>query len=188
MVSLDKIREEMQRRLVIDRELNSVEVNADTIDEALADASVQLDTRVNDLEFEVVEKGSNGFLGIGKKPWKLRVYQNPEFNDKKKKAVGDDLFIETNEDGSPVITNRDGLFYVRHFGDAIKLKVLPPIGSGNSIDVKEVLDVIQRPDTIDFDEKLYYTDEVRRTRSNRLSDSMFCLWKQGEKLRYYDIG
>mgnify|MGYP003517947749 FL=1 len=69
MVSLDKIREEMQRRLVIDRELNSVEVNADTIDEALADASVQLDTRVNDLEFEVVEKGSNGFLGIGKKPW-----------------------------------------------------------------------------------------------------------------------
>lgn len=40
---------------------------------------------------------------------------------------------------------------------------------------------------IDFDERLYYTDEVRRTRSNRLSDSMFCLWKQGEKLRYYDI-
>ena len=38
-----------------------------------------------------------------------------------------------------------------------------------------------------FDERLYYTDEVRRTRSNRLSDSMFCLWKQGEKLRYYDI-
>ena len=82
MVSLDKIREEMQRRLVIDRELNSVEVNADTIDEALADASVQLDTRVNDLEFEVVEKGSNGFLGIGKKPWKLRIYQNAEFANK----------------------------------------------------------------------------------------------------------
>ena len=47
MVSLDKIREEMQRRLVIDRELNSVEVNADTIDEALADASVQLDTEAS---------------------------------------------------------------------------------------------------------------------------------------------
>ena len=32
MVSLDKIREEMQRRLVIDGELHNVEVNADTID------------------------------------------------------------------------------------------------------------------------------------------------------------
>ena len=154
MYSLDKIREEMQKRLTLDKQLDSVEVNADSIDEALADASVQLDTKAKGLEFEVIERGSSGFLGIGKKPWKLRVYQNPEFNDKNKKAVGDDLFIETNEDGSPVITNRDGLFYVRHFGDAIKLKVLPPIGSGNSIDVKEVLDVIQRPDTIDFDEKL----------------------------------
>jgi hypothetical protein len=28
---------------------------------------------------------------------------------------------------------------------------------------------------------------VRRTRGNRLADSTLCLWKQGEKLRYYDI-
>lgn len=122
MYSLDKIREEMQKRLTLDKQLDSVEVNADSIDEALADASVQLDTKAKGLEFEVIERGSSGFLGIGKKPWKLRVYQNPEFNDKNKKAVGDDLFIETNEDGSPVITNRDGLFYVRHFGDAINLR------------------------------------------------------------------
>ena len=40
---------------------------------------------------------------------------------------------------------------------------------------------------IEFDEKIYYTDEVRRTRGNRLADSTLCLWKQGEKLRYYDI-
>ena len=103
MVSLDKIREEMQRRLVIDRELNSVEVNADTIDEALADASVQLDTRVNDLEFEVVEKGSNGFLGIGKKPWKLRIYQNQEVAAKKRKSASDDLFANSAFEGESLI-------------------------------------------------------------------------------------
>lgn len=40
---------------------------------------------------------------------------------------------------------------------------------------------------IDFDEKLYYTDKIRRTRSNRLSDSMCCLWKQWERLRFYNI-
>lgn len=34
---------------------------------------------------------------------------------------------------------------------------------------------------------LFLTDEVARTRSNRLSDSKKCLWKQGERLRYYDI-
>ena len=32
-----------------------------------------------------------------------------------------------------------------------------------------------------FDEKLYYTDDIRRTRSNRFAESMVCLWKQGER-------
>lgn len=40
---------------------------------------------------------------------------------------------------------------------------------------------------IPFDDKIFYTEEVRRTRTNRLSDSMKCLWKHGERLRYYDI-
>ena len=40
---------------------------------------------------------------------------------------------------------------------------------------------------IDYDGKIYYTEEIIRTRKNRLCDSMYCLWKQGERLRYYDI-
>ena len=46
MVDLDQIRIEMQNRLKMDKELHSVIVNANSIDEALSDASVQLDTRV----------------------------------------------------------------------------------------------------------------------------------------------
>lgn len=40
---------------------------------------------------------------------------------------------------------------------------------------------------IKYDEKIYYTEEIHKTRGNRLSASMKCLWKQGEKMRYYDI-
>ena len=52
---------------------------------------------------------------------------------------------------------------------------------------KDMFEYFLQQNGIDFDERLYYTDEVRRTRINKLSDSMYCLWKQGEKLRYYDI-
>lgn len=154
MYSLDKIREAMQKRLDIDSKLNSVEVHADSVDEALADASVQLDTKVQGLEFEVLERGSQGFLGFGKKPWKLRIYQNPEFSTKKRKVSGDDLFAEDRGESGEVVVNRDGLFYVRHFGDAIKLKVVLPVGEGSPVNEKEVIDAVQRPDTIEFDEKL----------------------------------
>ena len=87
MVTLEKIREEMKERLDIDTKMHNVDVNADNIDEALADAAVQLDTKTGNLEYEVVEKGSTGFLGLGKKPWKLRVYQNPNTIARTKKSV-----------------------------------------------------------------------------------------------------
>lgn len=40
---------------------------------------------------------------------------------------------------------------------------------------------------IPYDEDIYYTDAVRHTRKNRLSDARFLLWKQNERMRYYDI-
>lgn len=40
---------------------------------------------------------------------------------------------------------------------------------------------------LDFDDKLFCTDEVKQSRKNRLAESDVCLYKNGEKLRYYDI-
>ncbi len=154
MVSLEQIRGEMEKRLETDRALQSVEVNADTVDEALADASVQLDTRTAGLEYEVIERGSAGFLGIGKKPWKLRIYQNPDTVRSKKKAAGDVLFEDAAAEEGEKAQNKDGLAYVHRFGTAICLKVIPPVGDGQPADLREVLDKIRRPDTDKFDEKL----------------------------------
>lgn len=40
---------------------------------------------------------------------------------------------------------------------------------------------------IAYDEDLYYTEMVCRTRKNRLSEARFLLWKQNEQIRHYDI-
>ena len=44
-----------------------IEVSAKTVDEALTEASVTLGIPSSEIEYEVVEKGSTGFLGIGSK-------------------------------------------------------------------------------------------------------------------------
>lgn len=156
MVSLDDIREELKKRLELDNKLHHVEVHASTVDEALADAAVQLDVRTDKLEYEVIERGSDGFLGIGKKPWKLKIYQDPETIIKKTEgAVG----VASGEEGvaeEEKIEQKDGLFYVRHFGSSIKLKVLPPVNGGRPIDEKEVLDMVKRSDTESFDAELIH--------------------------------
>jgi len=154
MVTLEKIRKDLKLQLSIDNELHYVEVRADTIDEALADAAVQLDTKVSNLQYEIVERGSDGFMGLGKKPWSLKIYQDPNTVKKTVKLASEGLFDDEEEGIVQEITNRDGLYYVRHFGQNIMLKVIPPIGEGEDIDPKDVLADVSRSDTVSYDEDL----------------------------------
>ena len=154
MVTLDKLREDMKTLLQVDKNLHFVEVNADTVDEALADAVVQLDTKLSNLHYEVVEKGSEGILGLGKKPWKIMVYQDPSTVKKTTKLASEGLFDLDEEGEETKIVNRDGLYYIRHFKSDIMLKIVLPIGEGLPIEIKDVLDEIKRPDTINYDEEL----------------------------------
>ncbi len=154
MVTLETIRKDMSGFLAKDKEINFIEVRADTLDEALADAAVQFDTRVANLEYEIVERGFDGFLGIAKKPWCLKIYQNPDTI--KKVAVGKNG--ETIEEGASEDTERinskDGAFYIHHFGNEIMLKVVLPVGEGRSVNPEDVLEEINRPDTKNFDKDL----------------------------------
>ena len=44
-----------------------IEVSAKTVDEALTEASIKLGIPSSEIEYEVIEKGSTGFLGLGSK-------------------------------------------------------------------------------------------------------------------------
>ena len=50
-----------------------IEVSAKTVDEALTEASIKLGITSTELEYDVIEKGSAGFLGIGSKNAVIKV-------------------------------------------------------------------------------------------------------------------
>lgn len=154
MVTLEKIRKDMKDFLAVDNQLQFVEVMADSIGEALEDASVQLDVKTSSLQYEIVEKGSEGFMGLGKKPWKLKIYPDPASIPKVKKLASDGLFDEEELAAAEETQNRDGFFIVRHFKSDIMLKIILPAGDGEQIDIKDVIAEVSRQDTIDFDEDL----------------------------------
>lgn len=53
-----------------------IEVSAKTVDEAITDALIKLGTTSDKIEYEVIEKGSNGLLGfIGAKPAKIKAWK-----------------------------------------------------------------------------------------------------------------
>ncbi len=53
--------------------MDYIEVEAKTVNDAITDALVQLGVTSDQIEYEVIEKGSSGFLGINSKMAKIRV-------------------------------------------------------------------------------------------------------------------
>ena len=56
----------------------SIRVSAKTLDDAITDALIQLGVTSDKLEYEVIEKGSAGFLGIGMKQAVIEAWRKEE--------------------------------------------------------------------------------------------------------------
>ena len=68
--------------------MEMITVSAKTVDEAITKALIELETTSDKLVYEVVDKGSTGFLGLGAKPAVIRARKELTLEDK---AV---LFLE----------------------------------------------------------------------------------------------
>ena len=77
----------------------SIRVSAKTFDDAITEALIQLGVTSDKLEYEVIEKGSAGFLGIGMKQavieaWRKEEEKEPEIEDVVKAVKADFASIE----------------------------------------------------------------------------------------------
>lgn len=76
------------------------EYSGKTVEDALTQASVQLGVTSDQIEYEVIEKGSNGILGFGSKEALIRVKKKEEATDAKDVAESflKDVFATMNLD------------------------------------------------------------------------------------------
>ena len=61
--------------------MDFIEVSAKTVDDAITESLVKLGTTSDKIEYEVIEKGSSGFLGIGSRPAIIKVRKKSEIED-----------------------------------------------------------------------------------------------------------
>ncbi len=64
--------------------MRDITVSAKTVNDAITEASIQLGVVSSELEYEVIEKGSTGFLGIGAKQAVIRAWKKVEKKVEKK--------------------------------------------------------------------------------------------------------
>ena len=68
MVHLNQIRDYMTRQAEEDGKKGSVQIEGESIDDALSQAAVELGLPVKKLQYEILDKGDRGIFGVGKKP------------------------------------------------------------------------------------------------------------------------
>ena len=92
------------------RRAEEITVSAKTLDDAVTEALVQLGVTSDRLEYDVIEKGSPGFLGIGMKQAVIRAWRKEEPQEESvdeiaeeliKEAVPTDITLDTKEEKEP---------------------------------------------------------------------------------------
>lgn len=61
--------------------MDYIEVKAKTLDDAITESLIKLGTTSDNIEYEVIEKGSSGFLGIGSRPAVIKVRKKFNLED-----------------------------------------------------------------------------------------------------------
>ncbi len=69
--------------------MDFIEITAKTLDDAITEASIQLGTTSDNIQYEIVDKGSTGFLGLGSKEARIKVWVKSTPVDEVKKFLSD---------------------------------------------------------------------------------------------------
>ncbi|MFP4483587.1 MAG: FapA family protein [Spirochaetota bacterium] len=137
---MDQIQAYMRKQAAEDKQKQFVNVTADTLDEALSQASVELSTPVRRLAYEVLQKGSKGFLGQGKQPFVIMAY--PARDEEEAGGVDESLDMDFGFQGDEA-EDQDGRALVRLTPDGVMLKVTKPRGDGVRATEQDALDAIR---------------------------------------------
>ena len=69
--------------------MDFIEITAKTLDDAITEASIQLGTTSDNIQYEILDKGSTGFLGLGSKEARIKVWVKSTPVEEVKKFLSD---------------------------------------------------------------------------------------------------
>lgn len=119
---------------------NAIEVQGETLEEALKRGAASLKTSIINLDYEVIQRGKKGFIGMGKQNFIIKVWKTGELDLSQigqGPASTEDFEVDLN-------VPRDGDAKIKIKKAGIFLKVLPPKNGGKGMELKEVENMLYR--------------------------------------------
>jgi hypothetical protein len=142
MMTLEQVQSYMKSQAAEDLNRRRVQASGSSLEEALQQASIELGLALKKIEYEVLEKGSKGNFGMGKKPWIIVAYQAKQIE--KEVAFEQSFDIDFGTGGTSGSEDRNGKVSVRMTPEGVLLKVSPPTGAGKKAGERDALEKLSR--------------------------------------------
>ncbi|MDR2542499.1 MAG: FapA family protein [Treponema sp.] len=154
MIDFIQLQEIVKQHLDQDRAIRSVDTSGPTLEAAVNEAAALLNTSVRRLEYEITERGSSGFMGVGKKDWVIRAYERARAM--KKKQEHEDL-LDEDDSNVEVKISKDGDAFVQCWPDGVYLKVTAPVGDGRGVFSTYAFQALYNRSITEFDKEMVET-------------------------------
>ena len=154
---MEKLKEVIRKMIEQEDKAEAVEISANSLEQCLEIGASRLGLPVSELEYEIVEKGSSGLLGLGKKSFKLLIYQSTSvsniFQPKGRGGFGEkfDMFDNVMEAEE---ADKDSEVIVKITHRGVLLKITTPKGKGSRISESKVLEKLLSRGAQRFDKAL----------------------------------
>ena len=151
MIDFAQLQQIVKEHLEQDRTIKYVDASGPTLDAAVNEAATLLDTTIRRLEYEIIERGSSGFMGAGRKDWLIRAYEHKRV---KKTKLAEEEFSDEIDSDIPVIINKDGDAFVQRWPSGVFLKITPPVGNGKRATHMQAVHALAAKDINDVDSSM----------------------------------
>jgi uncharacterized protein (DUF342 family) len=150
VIRYPEIQEYLKKRLVNDKQQRYVNVSGSSLEDALKQASIELSLPIKRIEYEVLDPGSKGMLGMGKKPCLILAYPAAVEVNEESVAIAESDFDIAFE----MSKSRDGKVFIRRNADGVYMKISEPEGDGVKVTEKMAMDEVVRRDIIGPDKQM----------------------------------
>jgi uncharacterized protein (DUF342 family) len=191
MIDFVQLQKIVKEHLEQDRTIRTVDASGPTLEAAVTEAAALLDTSIRRLEYEIIERGSSGFMGAGKKDWIIRAY---EIAHVKKKKQEEEAAVEEAAAEVVVVPDNDGEAFAQCWPDGVYLKVTPPSGKGRRAHQAHAMQAIGTKEAVNLDVEMVekvvkeaggvYV-KVAEFANDRMNDSMATVEVDDNEMRVY---
>jgi uncharacterized protein (DUF342 family) len=150
VIKYPQIQEYMRQRLESDRQQRYVNVSGNTLEDALKQAAIELSLPIKKIEYEVLDPGAKGVMGMGKKPCLILAYPAVQEIEDDGMPLADTDFDISFE----MRKSRDGKVYIRRNPDGVYMKISAPEGDGLKVTEKSAMDEVVKRGVIGPDKQM----------------------------------